>query len=152
MTKLIIPDSNIFIKLLHPEHDSEEVKVFFKTCAELNTKLIVPELFKYEISAVACSFKCDLKKTLDLYYMHTRAIMTVSTPNEETWLLAEKITQAGSQQSGFPSLYDSIYHALAINLNGVFLTADKKHYDKAKEFGHIALLEVWESIFTIHLP
>ena len=150
MNKIIVPDSNIFIKLFHPEADSEEAKVFFKTCAELNVKLVVPELFKYEISAVACSFKCDLKKTLDLFYIHTRAIMTVSSPNEAAWLLAEKITYDGHPKSGFPSLYDSIYQALAIELNGTFLTADHRHYGKAKNFGHIVMLKDWESIFITH--
>ena len=52
------------------------------------------------------------------------------------------------EKSGFPTIYDSIYHALAIQLDAVFLTADKKHYAKAKEYGHIKLLSEWETIFT----
>ena len=150
MSKIIIPDSNLFIKLFHPESDSEEAKVFFKTCAELNFKLIVPDLFKYEVSAVACDKQCDLKLVLDLFQSLKRSILTVTSPDGDTWLLAEKIVQSGHPKSGFPSIYDSIYHALAIQAGGVFLTADEKHYAKAVEFGHITLLKDWESIFISH--
>lgn len=150
MNKIIVPDSNLFIKLFHPEADSEEAKVFFKACAELNFKLIVPDLFKYEVSAVACDKQCDLKPVLNLFQAFKRSILTVSSPDESTWLLAEKIVKSGHPKSGFPSIYDSIYHALAIQAGGVFLTADEKHCSKAMEFEHITLFKDWESIFISH--
>jgi predicted nucleic acid-binding protein len=45
-------------------------------------------------------------------------------------------------------MYDSIYHALAIVEDGVFVTADNRHFEKVKNFGHIALLKDWETIFA----
>ena len=150
MSKIIVPDSNLFIKLFHPESDSEDAKVFFKTCAELNSNLIVPELFQYEISAVVCEKHCDLKPVLDLFLSFKHSILTVTVPDESTWLLAEKIVRNGHPKSGFPSIYDSIYHALAIQSGGVFLTADEKHFSKAKDFQHITLLKDWENIFISH--
>ncbi len=146
--KIVVPDACVFAKLLHPEHDSEEAKIFFKTCARTNTKLVVPEIFKYEIAEVTRYKEEQLAKMLDLFDAHTKAILTVSSPDRETWLLAEEIVNQGHEKSGFPTIYDSIYHALAIQLNAVFLTADKKHYAKAKEYGHIKLLSEWETIFT----
>lgn len=146
--RIVVPDANVFVKLLYPEPDSEEAKVFFKTCASTNTKLVAPELFKYEIAEVTRYRQESLAKTLDLFDMFDRALLTVSAPDRETWLLAEKITHKGHMNSGFPTIYDSIYHALAIKLNAQFLTADKRHYAKAREFGHIKLLSDWESIFT----
>ncbi len=50
------------------------------------------------------------------------AIMTLSSPDRDSWLLAEEITQKGHDKSGFPTIYDSIYHALAIRMDGTFLT------------------------------
>lgn len=38
------------------------------------------------------------------------------------------------------SFYDTSYHFLARLLKGVFLTADKDYFEKAKEFGSIRLL------------
>jgi predicted nucleic acid-binding protein len=122
-------------------------KIFFKTCVTVNARLIVPELFKYEIAEVTRYYRAPLGKTLDLFETHTKAILTTSSPDRETWLLAEEIANEGHDKSGFPTIYDSIYHALAINLNGVFLTADKKHYEKTKKRGQIKLLTDGESIF-----
>ncbi len=145
---IIVPDACVFAKLLHPEPDSDEAKIFFKTCAAVNARLVIPELFFYEVAEVTRYHKAPLARTLDLFAVHSNAILTVSTPDRQTWLLAEEIANQGHDKSGFPSMYDSIYHALAIRLKGVFLTADRRHYAKAKQYGHIQLLEDWESIFT----
>jgi predicted nucleic acid-binding protein len=146
--KIVVPDACVFAKLLHPEHDSEEAKIFFKTCAITNTKLVIPEIFKYEIAEVTRYKAGQLAKTLDLFDAHARTILTVSSPDRGTWLLAEEIANQGHKKSGFPTIYDSIYHALAIQLDAVFLTADKKHYAKEKGYGNIKLLSEWETIFT----
>ena len=39
------------------------------------------------------------------------------------------------------SFYDAFYHALAIRENAIFITADKKYYDKTRRRGHIMLLK-----------
>lgn len=39
------------------------------------------------------------------------------------------------------SFYDSVHHAIAIQNNGTFVTADKKYYDETKTFKHIKLLK-----------
>jgi len=145
--KFVVPDANVFIKMLNPEHDSDEAKMFFKTCASTHIKLVVPELFKYEIAEVTRYMKEPLSKTLALFDLFNKSVLTVSSPDNDAWLLAEKIASQGHVKSGYPTIYDSIYQALAIQLNGVFLTADKRHYAKAKEFGNIKLLSDWESIF-----
>jgi predicted nucleic acid-binding protein len=145
---IVVPDACVFTKLLYPEHDSDEARIFFKTCARTNTRLVVPELFKYEIAEVTRYKGGQLAKTLNLFDAHAMAILTVASPDRATWLLAEEIHNQGHEQSGFPTIYDSIYHALAIQLDAIFLTADKKHYAKAKDYGHIKLLNEWETIFT----
>lgn len=144
----IIPDANIFTKLFLQEKDSQEARIFIKTCVLTNARLIVPELFKYEIYAVTIKRNESLVKTIELFEAHVATILTVVSPSKEVWLKAEEITKLGHQNSGYPSLYDSIYHALAIESNGTFLTADKRHYEKVKNLGHIELLENWESIFS----
>jgi predicted nucleic acid-binding protein len=40
-------------------------------------------------------------------------------------------------------LFDTLYHALAIQLNAVFVTADEKYYRKAETMGCIQLLSSW---------
>lgn len=57
------------------------------------------------------------------------------------------MARTGHDKSGYPSIYDSIYQSLAMQVEGVFLTADKKHFAKTKQFKHICLLKDWETIF-----
>ena len=148
LKKVIIPDANIFAKLLHSEPDSSEARMFFKVCTTTNTKLLVPELFKYEIAQITQYYKQPLTKTLDVFDAHEQSILIVLSPDRKTWLLAEEMVKNGHKKAGFPSVYDSIYHAIAIKLEAMFLTADKKHYAKTKQYGHIKLLKDWEGIFT----
>ncbi len=148
MNKLVVPDASIYAKLFIPEHDSKEAKIFFSTCAETDTKLVVPELFKYEIAEATRYCGEPLIKVFSLVEEMIKSILTITSPNREAWSLAEEMSQQGHSKSGFPSMYDSIYHALAIKLDAIFLTADKRHYAKTKEYGHIKLLGEWESIFV----
>jgi predicted nucleic acid-binding protein len=39
------------------------------------------------------------------------------------------------------TFYDAVYHALAINLGGTFITADKKYFEKTRSAKHIKLLK-----------
>ena len=41
-------------------------------------------------------------------------------------------------------LFDTLYHAVAINQQAILITADKKYYQKAKELGNIALLNAYQ--------
>ena len=59
-----------------------------------------------------------------------------------------KITEDGNQKSGFPSIYDSTYHAMAIAYDGIFITADKRHAAKAMQYAHIAVLHNWKTVFS----
>ena len=60
-------------------------------------------------------------------------------------LLVAEMVRSGHPKSGFPSLYNSCYHALAIERDMTFITADKRHKTKTKVFGHILLLNEWKS-------
>jgi hypothetical protein len=57
-----------------------------------------------------------------------------------------EICESGHDKSGFPSFYDASYHALAINNDCYFITADKRHFNITQQLGHIVLLSDWETI------
>jgi predicted nucleic acid-binding protein len=145
--KIIVPDANIFTKTIYNEKDSKTAQDFFVHCLKENHKLIVPELFKYEIAQVCFKNDGDLEKLLDRFQAHAHTILTVTAPDKDTWLQAKEIADTGHEKSGYPSIYDSIYQSLAMQVEGIFLTADKKHFAKTKQFGNICLLENWETIF-----
>lgn len=64
--------------------------------------------------------------------------------NECVRLRAEKIAATGHVKSGYPDLENSIYHAMAIERGGIFVTADQRHFAKTRQFGSVVLLADWE--------
>ncbi len=146
MTTLVI-DSNIGAKLFTQETDSQKAVDLFEAGVKKQFSLIVPELFKYEIASIAYYKRIPLEPVLHLFDEQIDRILNYVKPSTRAWLKAQEIAQDGNHKSGFPSMYDSIYHAMAIELDGVFITADKKHYEKTKQYGHILLLEKWNQAF-----
>lgn len=149
MRKIIVWDSNVFAKLLFEEYDSADAQAFISACSESEyIKVIVPELFTYELANITQYYNDDITRTITAIEALLSANLTTVSPSSEAWTIAEKITQSGHKKSGYPSMYDSIYHALAIQSDGVFITADKKHFAKSQEFGHICLLQDWQTLFV----
>lgn len=148
MSSFIVPDSNIFIKLLVPEHDAEQAFQFCHACLEQNIRFIVPELFRYEVTQVAYSKGCAITTIIELLQSYEDNGLICQPPKPPTWIRAGQMIDAAHPKSGYPSMYDTIYHALAIEKKTVFITADKRHYEKCKSFGHIALLHDWQDALT----
>jgi len=147
MTTLII-DSNIGAKLFTQEVDSQQAVDLFAAGVLRKYAFIVPELFKYEIASIAYRKRIPLEPVLDFFDEQVDKVLSYEKPSTLTWLKAEEIAQTGNDKSGFPAMYDSIHQAMAIEHNGVFVTADKKHFARAKQHGHIMLLSEWERLFA----
>lgn len=144
MKKIIVPDANVFIKLLYPESEHKEAKDFFKYCNQNRVDLFAPDLFRYEVLRVVHRYKDSIDNMLKLLDTYEHYGMNIVTPSKKVWLKSQKLASSGHPKSGFPSMYDSIYHALAIENDGIFITADRRHYEKSKPFGHIAMLSDWQ--------
>lgn len=141
--EIIVLDANVAVKLLHAEPDTEQARAFFRACIERDAKLFVPEHFLYEIVNVCQRVNIGVGEVLEFYDTLKSSILTVVSPNRDTWLRAERIAQDGHPNSGFPSIYDSIYHAMALDAKGVFITADKRHVAKTHQHGGVVLLSEW---------
>ena len=146
--KLVI-DSNIFAKLFINEADSNIARELFTYCVSQEVELLAPSLFEYELLQIALYYKYPIQDVLLQLDQYQRFNLSLVKPNKDIWLKTEEIVQQGHKSSGFPSLYDSVYHALAINNHCNFVTADKRYVAKTKQLGHIVLLNQWntESIF-----
>jgi predicted nucleic acid-binding protein len=145
MTTIII-DSNIGAKLFTQEADSQQAVDLLSAGVLHKHTFLAPELFKYEIASIAFRKRIAIEPILDFFEEHVDKVVGYVKPSTLNWLKAEEISKSGNDKSGFPAMYDSIYQAIAIEHNGVFITADKRHYVKAEKHGHIALLEDWEKV------
>ncbi|VAV95758.1 hypothetical protein MNBD_ALPHA08-288 [hydrothermal vent metagenome] len=144
---IIVLDANVLVKVFHEEHDTEHAKNLLKSCTRQQTTILVPEHFLYEVVSVCQYLGIGIPQVLDFFDVLKSSILTIAAPQRDTWLLAEKIARQGHEKSGFPSMYDSIYHGLAIHGDGTFVTADKRYFAKAQPFKHICLLKDWQTLF-----
>ncbi len=141
----IVVDANVVVKSFAQESDSKQAIEFFRACVEQDLDLIAPDLLRYEVLQIAIRKQYPVEVCLDLLENSISSLVEMLPPEQKVWVIAEKICQQGNKKSGFPSLYDSIYHAMAIAEDGLFITADHRHYVKADSYGHIALLRDWQS-------
>jgi len=142
---MIVVDSNVFAKLFIDEADSQQAKDFFRYCVSQEVPLLAPSLFTYEILQIATYYRYSIQDALAMVEDYKAFNLTLVELKSEEWELVENMVQTGHQNSGYPSLYDSCYHALAINNDCMFLTADRRHAVKAESFGHLQLLNDWQT-------
>lgn len=145
---MIVIDSNIFAKLLIDEHDSQVAEEFFEYCLTHEIALIAPTLFYYEVIQIALYYNHPVNLTLESIEEYLGFNLSLEELRKKEWLEVEKMVKSGHKKSGYPSLYDSAYHVLALSHNCTFLTADKKHEAKTKQFGSIKMLSEWKEIFS----
>lgn len=144
----LVIDANILIKILRDEPDSQVAVDFLTYCNRQWVQFYAPILFQYEVINVSVKKKVSLEDIFALLSQYKATNLILLEPNYDDWLLAEKICQDGNDKSGHPSMYDSIYYAMAINRQTIFVTADNRHSVKAKQHGSINLLENWQTLFS----
>lgn len=143
--QMFVIDSNIFAKLLIEESDSHLTMDFFTHCVEQEIPLLAPSLFTYEILQITTYYDLPIRQALTTIEDYKAFNLNLVELTGEQWELACTMIKSGHPKSGFPSIYDCCYHALAIKNDCTFITADKRHADKTSSFGHLQLLKDWKS-------
>ncbi len=144
---MIVVDANVFNKLFLAEPDQDQAKAFFREAVNQNVSLVAPTLFRYEAWEVARRNSVPLSEVSRMITLQQNLLLELVEPTLEHVLKAEEIASHGTKNSGFPSIYDSIYHAIALVEGGMFLTADHKHAAKVQKFGALVELENWQDLF-----
>jgi len=144
---MIVIDSNIFIKLFKEETDYEIAKEFLNYALIHEIPLCAPDLFKYEVMAIAQKFRVDISEVEKLIQSYEKVILSIESLSAKTWKSAISMIQDGHIKSGFPSIYDSVYHCLALEKDFIFLTADDRHLKKTTKYGGVVLLNEWRTLF-----
>jgi predicted nucleic acid-binding protein len=139
--KTIVIDSCVFIKLFLIEELSDEVDELFQGFIKEDVIIYVPRLFLYEVLSSASNNKIELKTIFKLINQYQSTILEFVDEDDEVFKIAESISSNGHDKSGYPSFYDSIFHAIAIAKKCDFITDDKKHFEKTKKHRHIKLLK-----------
>lgn len=138
--KQFVIDTSVFMKLFLEEEDSDKAVAFFVHANDNSDVLLIPALFQSEFLSVVKNQNISFESAYDLVEEYLATSMTQIDDSRAILNKALEITKHGHSKSGFPSVYDSIYHALAILNNCDFITADRRHYEKTKGLGNIKLL------------
>lgn len=115
--------------------------------AAINEKvrLAAPSLILYEILSVFAKVKGGEQAAWNAFQefliIKDAGYINVSESSATLFEQAARIAHLPGT-NGHISPFDAAFHALAINLDYTFLTADKRHYNKTKDrLGHILLLD-----------
>ena len=141
---MIVVDSSVFVKLLVAEDDSAVARAFMIACHKHRMDFGAPDLFRFEVLGFALHHGLPFLHVRELIEIQEAAGFRIYPLTSDVIDRAETIAKHGNKKSGYPSLQDSLYHALAIETGGTFITADRKHLEKTMKFGHATLLQEWE--------
>ena len=144
---LIVVDASVFNKLFLDELDRPEAVSFFRHVLTHNLDFGAPEILKLEACQSALHYNHPFNTPLKLLDKYVQGGFQWVDLTNDHWNIAEEISRHGHKKSGYPTLIDSLYHAVSIVENGVFITADKRHVSKTQSFGHTVLLSSWKTYF-----
>ena len=141
---LYVLDANIFLEYIYARALSHQAKKILQDAILKRIQILIPSLLLDEITEVLCGNLDDLETVQKhLRYIEklaTQNILHIIVPNTEVRMKAIEIARTGHIKSGYPELTDSLYHALAIENDAIFLTNGTKHINKVIGFGHIQAL------------
>ena len=141
---LYVPDANVFLEYIYDRPLRNRSKQILQDAILNKNQILVPSLLLDEITEVLCGNLNNLEEVKwHLRYLETLAkqeVLHIVIPNSAVRIKAIEIARTGNSKSGYPEIADSLYHALAILNDAVFITNDKKHINKVKAYGHIQQL------------
>ncbi len=145
--KCIVLDSGVYAKIFLQEVGRDDVIELLQHIGKNGIKVFCPDVFLYEVLSIAAQNDFSLSDALATIREFEKSYLVIAPLTIHQLELAMRMAEDGNKKAGFPSIYDSSYHALAISQAGVFITADKRHVSKAHQYGNVMLLENWKQAF-----
>ncbi|CAB1058073.1 hypothetical protein D1BOALGB6SA_2829 [Olavius sp. associated proteobacterium Delta 1] len=144
MNNIIVPDANIFLEMIYGRSLQMTARQLISHAIAGEIQLVAPSLLLDEITEVLCGNLDDLQKVrqhlLYLEQLVKEKALLIVVPSLAIRMKAIEIARTGNSKSGYPELSDSLYHALAIVNDAIFVTNDSKHVAKVNRFGHVEKL------------
>ncbi|MEY4768059.1 MAG: hypothetical protein RL637_698 [Pseudomonadota bacterium] len=137
MENKVVLDSCVFNKLFLQEPETDKTIALINHLTAQAYKIFAPNLFLYEVLAVAKVSKVDTQQIYAIIVKLQNLGLQLIELNSPIIEKALAICDMGHDKSGFPSFYDAVYHALAILNNCYFVTADTRHFSKTSQLGNI---------------
>ncbi|TFG47146.1 MAG: PIN domain-containing protein [Candidatus Brocadiia bacterium] len=151
MNNMIVPDANVFLEMIYRRSLQMTARQLISHAIASEIQLVAPSLFLDEITEVFCGNLDDSQKVqqhlLYLEQLVNKKVLLIVVPSLAIRMKAIEIARTGNPKSGYPELSDSLYHALAILNDAIFVTNDSKHVAKVSRFGHVEKLADYPKVF-----
>ena len=138
---IVTPDASVLLKWVLPgddEQDTDAALALRDGAVAGTLDLVVPQLWVYEVgNTLARRFPDDAGDLL---------ASLVDFGLTEARLDADWRIRAVSLSVRYGvTFYDAAYHAVALELGGVFVTADERYVRRASVAGGVSSLRLWRS-------
>ncbi len=141
---MIVVDASVFVKLFKDEEGSLQARAIIDHLLQRQEGFLSPSIVLYEALSAALHIEQPFGTVGELFDRLCDVGLQIRQPTSDELVLAEKIAKTEAPGGGYPTLFDSIYHALAIQTGGALVTADQRHVTKASHFGSVILLSDWK--------
>ena len=145
---MIVVDASVFVKLFKAEDDTRVARAFVDHLLDHNLPFVAPSVVLYESLAAALHIGHSFATVGELFDRLRQFGLRIEEPSMGELARAELIATTVVPGGGYPTLFDCIYHAMAIERGGVFVTADRRHATRTVQFGHVAALADWMTAVT----
>jgi predicted nucleic acid-binding protein len=137
---IVVVDASVsckwFFKASAQEQDTEQAIQLLTQVYSGQVTLVQPAHWLAEVIAVITRVRPEIAEQAVAYLSAMGLKIQQDTDSLTT---AVRLSRQLSHH-----LFDTLYHALAINLNAVFVTADDNYFRKAESLGFIQRLDTWQ--------
>ena len=138
---IVTPDASVLLKWVLPgddEQDTDAALALRDEAAAGALDLVVPQLWIYEVgNTLARRFPDDADELLA-----SLADFGLTEARLDSRWKTRAVSLAVTYEVAF---YDAAYHAVALGLGGVFVTADERYVRRASRAGGISSLRSWQT-------
>jgi len=138
---IVTPDASVLLKWVLPgddEQDTDAALALRDEAAGGTLDLVVPQLWIYEVgNTLARRFPEDADELLA-----SLADFGLTEAKLDARWRARAVSLSVRYGVAF---YDAAYHAVALGLQGVFVTADERYVRRASGAGGISSLRLWRT-------
>ena len=144
---LFVVDASVTFKWLAPERGepgTDEAVALFEAFSSGACDFLHPSHWIADVLAPA------LRQLPASRLAHLRALAALAVPIEDSFATLSRATELSVSLSHH--LFDTLYHAVALERGATLVTADAHYFRKASRLGNISLLGDWpkQTLQTIH--
>lgn len=141
---VVVPDASVLLKWVLPsdeEPDADKALLLRTAIQDEAVDAFLPALWLYEVgNTIARRFPMHASSWLSALMKFG---IEEASPSERWLAKALELTQRYEV-----TFYDAAYHALALIHKGVFVTADSRYVNRAREAGSVIALAEWRPPLT----